>query len=156
MRPCELEKKVGEELLKLALGSDYDRTTSQINRTDDFVIQKTHLERKLEDVRNTSESIVRDLFNNGAQVHPSNRPLGDPLHIALYVGPVPIAKLLLEHGAYINSRGGFSVRRCSQLWFLEGTQFSSFFWPKESMLICARNVLCQLYAMLGRYEVPGH
>ncbi|KAL4792621.1 ankyrin repeat-containing domain protein [Aspergillus venezuelensis] len=51
--------------------------------------------------------IVKALVIAGAEINPLiARPLGTPLHIACYLGFLPVVEFLLDHGTDINGSGG--------------------------------------------------
>ncbi|KGO36197.1 hypothetical protein PEX1_030150 [Penicillium expansum] len=54
-----------------------------------------------------SESNVLALVSAGATADAKERPIGPPLHLAAFIGSIPILQLLLQTGVDINTVGGY-------------------------------------------------
>jgi ankyrin repeat protein len=60
-----------------------------------------------EDLKIACESNVLALVSAGAKADAEGRPLGPPLHLAAYIGSIPVIRLFLQAGVDINTPGGY-------------------------------------------------
>ncbi|CAI7623274.1 unnamed protein product [Penicillium glandicola] len=60
-----------------------------------------------QDLKVACESNVLALVSAGAKADGKERPIGPPLHLAAFIGSIPILQLFLQMGVDINTTGGY-------------------------------------------------